>query len=121
MRLTERETAAWCVVRGIDYLVEECPMAAGNKHLGYKAGAERASRRRRRAPRPAFYLGFLERMAPLLAEQSAAAAGELARCERCGAPTTGVGVRVLPPRRDPSAHEPCPSSCCPAWPRKERR
>ena len=37
VRLTERETAAWCVVRGIDYLVDECPMAAGNKHLGYKA------------------------------------------------------------------------------------
>ena len=29
VRLTERETAAWCVVRGIDYLVEECPMAEG--------------------------------------------------------------------------------------------
>ena len=37
VRLTERETAAWCIVRGIDYQVEECPMAAGNKHLGYKA------------------------------------------------------------------------------------
>ena len=36
MRLSERETAAYCVVSGIDYLVEECPMAAGNKHLGYK-------------------------------------------------------------------------------------
>ena len=34
VRLTERETAAWCVIRGIDYLVEECPMAAGNRHLG---------------------------------------------------------------------------------------
>ena len=36
VRLTERETAAYCVLRGIDYQVEECPMAAGNKHLGYK-------------------------------------------------------------------------------------
>ena len=36
IRLTEREMAAWCIVRGIDYLVDECPMAAGNKHLGYK-------------------------------------------------------------------------------------
>ena len=37
VRLTERETAAWCIVRGIDYQVEECPMAAGNRHLDYKA------------------------------------------------------------------------------------
>ena len=36
VRLGEREMAAYCVVRGIDYIVDECPMAAGNKHLGYK-------------------------------------------------------------------------------------
>src|SRR5919204_4241494 len=36
IRLGERETAAYCVLRGIDYQVEECPMAAGNRHLGYK-------------------------------------------------------------------------------------
>src|SRR4051794_34027411 len=36
VRLGERETAAYCVLAGIDYIVEECPMAAGNKHLGYK-------------------------------------------------------------------------------------
>jgi len=42
VRLTERETAAWCIVRGIDYQVEECPVAAGNRHLGYNGDAERA-------------------------------------------------------------------------------
>ena len=36
IRLAERETAAYCVLRGIDYIVEECPMSGGNKHLGYK-------------------------------------------------------------------------------------
>ena len=69
VRLTERETAAWCIVRGIDYQVEECPMAAGNKHLGYKATLnqlEAASP----GTKAAFYLGFLERMAPLLAGRS---------------------------------------------------
>src|SRR5207247_9332463 len=35
-RLLEREMAAYCVLRGIDYQVEECPMAPGNRHLGYK-------------------------------------------------------------------------------------
>ncbi len=34
IRLSEREMAAYCVLRGIDYQVEECPMAEGNKHLG---------------------------------------------------------------------------------------
>lgn len=36
VRLTEREMAAYCIVSGIDYLVDECPMSSGNKHLGYK-------------------------------------------------------------------------------------
>ena len=36
VRLGERETAAYCVLRRIDYQVEECPMAAGNRHLGFK-------------------------------------------------------------------------------------
>ena len=36
VRLGEREMAAYCVLSGIDYQVEECPMAAGNKHLGFK-------------------------------------------------------------------------------------
>ncbi len=36
VRLAERETAAYCIVKGIDYLIDECPMAAGNKHLNYK-------------------------------------------------------------------------------------
>ena len=88
MRLTERETAAWCIVRGIDYQVEECPMAAGNKHLAYKA-ALNAIERDSPGAKAAFYLNFVERMAPLLAAGTQAAAGALHSCERCGAPTTG--------------------------------
>ena len=37
VRLGEREMAAYCLLRGIDYIVEECPMADGNRHLRYKA------------------------------------------------------------------------------------
>ncbi len=36
VRLSEREMAAYCVIRRIDYIVEECPMAEGNRHLAYK-------------------------------------------------------------------------------------
>ena len=88
VRLGERETAAWCVIRGIDYQVEECPMAAGNKHLGYKEalnGVEEASP----GTKHAFYFGFLDRAAERFRADATPASGELGRCERCGAPTTG--------------------------------
>ena len=48
VRLAERESAAYCVLRGIDYIVDECPMAAGNRHLGYKE-ALNSSRRAHQA------------------------------------------------------------------------
>lgn len=35
-RFTERETAAYAIVRGIDYIEEECPYADGSKQLQYK-------------------------------------------------------------------------------------
>ncbi len=88
VRLTEREMAAWCIVRGIDYQVEECPMAVGNKHLAYKA-ALNAIERESPGSKSAFYLNFVERMAPLLADTTSAASGDLRACTSCGAPTTG--------------------------------
>jgi uncharacterized protein (TIGR00269 family) len=35
-RLTERETAAYAILRGIDYILEECPMSRGATSLRYK-------------------------------------------------------------------------------------
>ena len=35
-RLSELETAAYAFLRGIDYVVEECPLVAGNTQLRYK-------------------------------------------------------------------------------------
>jgi uncharacterized protein (TIGR00269 family) len=87
VRLSERETAAYCVVRGIDYQVEECPMATGNKHLGYKA-ALNAVEERSPGSKAAFYFGFIDRMAPLLVGRAQADRSALASCARCGAPTT---------------------------------
>ena len=86
VRLTERETAAWCIVRGIDYIVDECPMAAGNKHLAYKQALNLIEEESPDA-KASYYLGFLERMAPLLSGISAQQADELASCARCGSPT----------------------------------
>jgi uncharacterized protein (TIGR00269 family) len=107
VRLTERETAAWCLVRGIDYQVEECPMAAGNRHLGYKY-ALNSIEERSPGSKAAFYLGFIDRMAPLLADQTAASAGELGVCDNCGAPTTGTTCAFCRLVANASAHEPVP-------------
>lgn len=88
VRLTERETAAWCLIRDIDYQVEECPMAAGNKHLGYKS-ALNSLEAGSPGTKASFYLNFIERMAPLLADRRASVVDGLSACERCGSPTTG--------------------------------
>jgi uncharacterized protein (TIGR00269 family) len=87
VRLTEREMAAWCIVRGIDYQVEECPMAIGNKHLGYKE-ALNAIERESPGSKAAFYLEFVDKMAPLLAAHRTSERARLVPCTSCGAPTT---------------------------------
>jgi uncharacterized protein (TIGR00269 family) len=107
VRLTEREMAAWCIVRGIDYQVEECPMAHGNKHLTYK-DALNAIERTSPGSKSAFYLNFIDKMAPLLAGRSQAAAGELRDCDRCGAPTTGETCAFCRLHERVRDHEPVP-------------
>jgi uncharacterized protein (TIGR00269 family) len=84
-RLGERETAAYCVVERIDYQVEECPMAAGNRHLAYK---ELLNDLEARSPgsKASFLFGFLERAHEHLSVDP----GELQLlrpCSECGAPT----------------------------------
>jgi uncharacterized protein (TIGR00269 family) len=86
IRLGERETAAYCVIRGIDYIVEECPMSAGNKHLGYKE-ALNSIEARSPGTKAAFYFGFLERVADLVGGQAAAEREGLHACPSCGSPT----------------------------------
>ena len=85
VRLTERETAAYCLLRGIDYLVDECPLAAGNKHLTYKAALndiERASP----GAKHDFYFGFLDRAVARFRTDDDLDRDALAPCSRCGAP-----------------------------------
>jgi uncharacterized protein (TIGR00269 family) len=107
VRLTEREMAAWCLVRGIDYVVEECPIAAGNRHLSYKESLN-AVEANSPGAKASFYLGFLDRMAPLLVGHSAAASGELNDCARCGSPTTGELCAFCRLVEKSSAHDPVP-------------
>ena len=108
VRLTERETAAWCIVRGIDYLVDECPMAAGNKHLAYKAALNAIEE-----TSPGSKAGVLLQ----LHREHGAAAGRtrccrrasvLGRCSICGAPTTGSVCAFCHLVETASAHAPVP-------------
>jgi uncharacterized protein (TIGR00269 family) len=86
IRLGEREMAAYCVLRGIDYIVEECPMAAGNRHLGYKAALNDVEVTSP-GSKAAFYFGFLEKIAPLVRAAAADDQQGLHPCPGCGSPT----------------------------------
>jgi uncharacterized protein (TIGR00269 family) len=88
VRLGERELAAYCVLTGIDYIVEECPMAAGNRHLGYKE-ALNAIEERSPGTKAAFLFGFLERGHERFTDTAEHERGELGECTVCGAPTPG--------------------------------
>jgi len=83
-RLAERETAAYCVLTGIDYVVEECPLVGGNTQMRYK---DTLNRLEEDVPgvKHTFLLGFLDRAAELLSNADHA---ELAACARCGMTTT---------------------------------
>jgi uncharacterized protein (TIGR00269 family) len=107
VRLTERETAAWCIVRGIDYLVDECPMAAGNKHLAYKA-ALNTIEETSPGSKAGFYFNFVDNMAPLLAGRAIADGHQLGACSSCGAPTTGSLCAFCHLVETASAHAPVP-------------
>jgi uncharacterized protein (TIGR00269 family) len=87
VRLGEREMAAYCVLRGIDYIVDECPMAAGNKHLGYKE-ALNAVEVASPGTKHDFYFGFLARASERFTPDAEAEQRDLQPCSRCGAPTT---------------------------------
>lgn len=89
VRLGERETAAYCILQGIDYIVEECPMAAGNRHLGYKEVLN-ALEDRSPGTKAAFLNGFLERGHERFDDADAVQERtDLQSCTRCGSPTPG--------------------------------
>jgi tRNA-5-methyluridine54 2-sulfurtransferase len=86
-RLTELETAAYAFLRGIDYVVEECPLVGGNTQLRYKESMN-AIEARSPGAKTQFFLGYLDRGMPIF--QTARNDVSLAPCGRCGQPTTGI-------------------------------
>jgi uncharacterized protein (TIGR00269 family) len=85
-RLSERETAAFAFLRQIDYIVEECPFAAGATSITHK---EILSRLEDASPgaKHNFLFGFLDRARPAFERAETL---DLHECARCGQVTTGT-------------------------------
>jgi len=83
----EYETAAYAFMRGIDYVVDECPNAAGATQLVYKEALDRIE-----AASPGTKLGFVQdfdRRGRAAFDLPAAAEPAPATCTECGLPAYG--------------------------------
>lgn len=83
VRVAERETAAYALLKDIDYIIEECPMVEGNTQHRYKesiALLEEASP----GTKSHMYFGFLSRARERFGDDDENF--ELVPCARCGAP-----------------------------------
>jgi uncharacterized protein (TIGR00269 family) len=91
-RFYERETAAYALLRGIDYIYDECPHAEGSTSIYHKEVLNRME-----AERPgvklSFYLAFLQaKERGAFAESARSELGALHSCSNCGQPTTAPGL-----------------------------
>jgi tRNA-5-methyluridine54 2-sulfurtransferase len=83
-RLSERETAAYAFLRGIDYQVEECPLVAGNTQLRYKQALDLLESTSP-GTKAAFYQGFMDKGRDRY--RADAPDVDLHPCATCGQPT----------------------------------
>jgi uncharacterized protein (TIGR00269 family) len=99
-RFYEREMAAYALVRGIQYIYEECPYATGSKTIYYKEILNQMENDRPGA-KLSFYLSFLQAKEKGMFASSPSgedeggelgASGEaLHTCPTCGQPTSAPG------------------------------
>ncbi|MGH2521282.1 MAG: tRNA(Ile)-lysidine synthetase [Anaerolineales bacterium] len=88
-RFYEREMAAYAIVRGLEYIYEECPHAVGSTTLWYKEILNQMEEKRP-GMKLQFYLSFLQAKEGGLFAQPPEAV-ELHPCEKCGQPTSAPG------------------------------
>ena len=84
--MTEREVAANTILRGIDYVEEECPNSVGARSILYKNALDQIEVQSPGA-KYSFLSGFLDRVRPLMEE--AQEDFDLKDCDICGQATTG--------------------------------
>ncbi|MCA1709093.1 MAG: adenine nucleotide alpha hydrolase family protein [Actinobacteria bacterium] len=84
VKIAERETAAYALLKGIDYVVEECPMVEGNTQHRYK---EALTMLEETSPgtKHQMYFGFLKKAADRFAATDEDV--EVVACIECGSPT----------------------------------
>jgi uncharacterized protein (TIGR00269 family) len=89
-RIYERESAAYALVRGIEYIYDECPFAEGSTSIEHK---EILNQMERTSPgtKLQFYLNFLRAKEQGLFAEHKADQVELHACEKCGQPTSAPG------------------------------
>jgi uncharacterized protein (TIGR00269 family) len=90
-RVYERETAAYALMRKIDYIYEECPFSEGSSTLYYKDVLNRIEEDRPGA-KLQFYLSFLQAKEQGLFAPGASGEDVLHECTRCGQPTSAPGM-----------------------------
>ena len=90
-RLYERETAAYAVVRGIDYIEEECPHSDGSTQLYYKGILNRMEGDHA-GYKLQFYASFLSARERLFGAKVVKEFEEGQTCPRCGQPTKTEGL-----------------------------
>lgn len=84
-RLTEKETASYAVIKGIDYIIDECPLATGASSIKYK-NALNYLENQSPGTKQQLYLGFLKKGKASFSEEEEDV--ELKSCNLCGYPTT---------------------------------
>jgi uncharacterized protein (TIGR00269 family) len=90
-RFYERDMLAYALLRGIEYIYDECPFSVGATSIYYKTLLNQMENDRPGA-KLSFYLGFLEaRKNGLFAEREGVQA-ELHPCPSCGQPTSAKEV-----------------------------
>ena len=90
-RFYEREMAAYALLRGIEYIYEECPFAAGATSIYYKELLNKLENDRPGA-KLTFYLSFLEARERGLFAAPGETRLELHPCSNCGQPTSAPGL-----------------------------
>jgi tRNA-5-methyluridine54 2-sulfurtransferase len=90
-RFYEREMAAYALLRGIEYIYEECPFAVGSTSIYYKEVLNRMENDRP-GSKLIFYLRFLEARSEGLFAEHRQTRPELHACTNCGQPTSAPGL-----------------------------
>lgn len=90
-RFYEKEMTAYALLRGIDYIYEECPFAVGSNSIYYKQLLNQLENRRPGA-KLTFYLSFLEARHNGLFSEAPEFFPVLHNCAVCGQPTSAPGT-----------------------------